>query len=128
MNDVDKYQMALGKLRGILAGLKPGNAVHDEILAGRDQVLARYQPVFRNPDSLSAEEFKSFLYLENNRHWSGLNRKGWRACEDMPKLRQALKLFLDETQSLDRRFMGGMDLVSGMGKALATAVLLVMFP
>jgi len=122
MYSVANYRNALGRLREILATYRPGNQVHDEIVASREQVLARYQPVFAvdHLDSLSAEEFRSFLYLDDNRHWSGLNRLGGRACEDMPKLRTALKQLLDESQPIDRRLDQAVETVPGMGKALAT--------
>ncbi len=130
MTDSAQYQNALGKLREVLVGYKPGNAVYDEIVTSRDQVHARFQPIFvpANLDTLTAEQFKPFLYLENNRHWSGLYRLGGRACEDMPKLRSALKALLDESQPLDKRFTYAINSVQGMGKALATAILLVAYP
>jgi hypothetical protein len=36
---------------------------------------------------LVKDEFTSFLYIENNCHWSGLYRKGLGAAGDMEKLR-----------------------------------------
>jgi len=129
MSRSDNHQNALGQLREILATYRPGNQVYDEIVTSREQVLAHYRPVFASNhlDALAAEEFKSFLYLENNRHWSGLNRKGGRACEDMPKLRETLKRLIDESQPIDRRLDQAIDTVPGMGKALTTAILLFRF-
>ncbi len=124
------YQTALGRLREAVAALKPGSKIYGEIVAPRDLVLARYQPVFAldHLDVLTQEEFKSFLYIENNRHWSGLFRKGGRACRDMAKLRVALRLLLDDSHPIAKRIEEATGMVEGMGRALASAILLVVFP
>src|SRR5436190_2242185 len=92
------YGKVLGVLREALAGFKPGQKTYDEIVAPREQVFARYKPIFScdHVASLSKEEFTSFLYFKNNRHWSGLYRKGLGAAADMGKLRLALAVLLDE--------------------------------
>lgn len=80
-----KYSTVLSDLRGVLARFKPGQKTYDEIVATREQVFARYRPLF-SPDhipNLSKDEFTSFLYLENNHHWSGLYRQGLGAAADM---------------------------------------------
>jgi hypothetical protein len=130
VTDATQYQTALGKLREVLVNFKPGHPVYDAIVPWRESVLARFQPVFslQNLDALSADEFKAFLQDSNNHHWSGLNRKGWRACEDVGQLRAALKVLLDEAQPLERRVDEMIDHVPGMGKALTTAILLVAYP
>jgi hypothetical protein len=130
MKNISHYQTALGRLRAALATLRPGNKAYDEIQTSRAQVLARYQPIFAldHLNQLDVEEFKSFLYLENNRHWSGLYRMGLRACNDVAKLRAALQQLLDETRPIDARIEQATKMVEGMGKALATAILLVAYP
>ncbi len=128
MNSTANYQSALGQLRGVLSRLKPGDPVYDGIVASRDPVFARYQPLFSNPEALAIEEFRTFLYLDNNRHWSGLYRKGLEACKDVPRLRLALKTLLHEARPIEARFDAAIDSVSGMGKGLASAILLIMFP
>jgi len=98
--------------------------------ASQQQVLARYQPAFAaaNVKRLTPEEFKSFVYFENNQHWTGLNRLGWKACKDMAGLRRALRTLQDESRPVGRRLDEVIPAVPGMGRALATALLLVMFP
>ncbi len=130
MRESTNYQNALGRLREAAAALKPGSTVYEEIVSPRDLVLARYQPVFalEHLDTLTQEEFKSFLYIENNRHWSGLFRKGGRACRDMANLRVALRVLLDDSQPIAKRIEEATGMVEGMGRALATAILLVVFP
>lgn len=83
------YSKVLGDLRGALVRFKPGQETYDEIVATRDQVFEKYRPIFSSAHvlSLTKEEFTSFLYIENNRHWTGLNRKGLGAASDMEKLR-----------------------------------------
>jgi len=119
----------IGKLREAVTGLK-GTPIHKEIVKARDAVLARFQPVF-SPEhvaEITADEFRSFLLLENNHHWSGLHRQGTRMCADMDKLREALAILADETQSVADRLDRGPEMVPGMGKNVASAILLVTHP
>ena len=124
------YQLAVDNLRGLLATARKSDETFQDIAGQRDVVLARYQPIF-NPTAISRlteAQFKSFLLFENNHHWSGLNRKGHRACADMKALRQSLALLLDEKKPLTDRMNHVADEVPGMGKALITAILLVAYP
>jgi hypothetical protein len=100
----------------------------------RDEVLARYQPVF-SPEGiaqLTAEEFRDFLMFRNNRHWSGLQRMGPRTTEDMDALRNALTELLTEAipvnQRLDRLLPDGVARVKKLGKAILTPILLIAHP
>lgn len=125
-----RYETALGKLRAALVGFKPGDQFYDDLVPARDEVLARFQPVF-SPDhipNLTKEEFAPFLCFENNRHWTGLNRMGLRATQDMDTLRRGLALLLDETAPIAERLTPALDMVPGVGKALATAILTVAYP
>jgi len=130
MNETAKYQEALGKLRDKLATIKQGTKINEEIVMPKDRVFARYQPVFSltHLGELGEEEFRSFLYFENNRHWSGLYRKGLRACSDMVLLRKGLKVLLDENYPIAKRFSEAINMIPGMGKALASAILTVAYP
>ena len=94
----------------------------------QEHVLAQYQPLFRQPEGLTVEAFRSFLYFENNRHWTGLHRQVSRLLSDMTTLRQALGVLVDESRPLAPRFDQALKQVRGMGKALATAILLVAYP
>jgi len=128
--DEEKYSKALSEIRGVLARFKPGQKLYDEIVGNRDEVFARYRPIF-SPEhipNLTREEFTSFLYIENNHHWSGLYRKGLGAASDMETLRQALVVLLDENRVIHERFVKALRMVKGFGKAIATAVLTVAYP
>ena len=74
MSDTE-YRLALDTLRAVLATRDKDEGLGD-IIKGRDACLPRYQPVFSLSEipRLTAEQFKSFLLFENNKHWSG--RKG----------------------------------------------------
>lgn len=100
------------------------------INASRDIVLGKYQPLF-SPEhlpKLTRDEFYSFLLFENNLHWSGLNRQGPRVTKSLRELRKALLILADDSQPLGKRLEEATSLVGGMGKGIASAVLLVMFP
>jgi len=119
----------IGRLREAIAGLK-GTPIYKEIVEPRDAVLARFQPIF-SPEhvvEITADEFYSFLLLENNHHWTGLHRQGSRMCADIDKLREALAILGDETQSVADRLDHGPEMVPGMGKNVASAILLVTHP
>jgi|GEM_PF-117987 len=119
----------IGKLREALASFK-NTDIYKEIVEPRDAVLARFQPVFA-PDhvtGITEEEFRSFLLDENNHHWSGLHRTGPRMCADMDRLRDALAILVDENQPVADRLDKAIGMVPGMGKNVATAILLVTQP
>jgi hypothetical protein len=68
------------------------------------------------------------MYFENNRHWSGLYRKGLQAAADMDTLRKALGILLDESKPIQERFPMALGMVGGLGKATATGILTVAYP
>ncbi|MGD9676009.1 MAG: hypothetical protein AB7V19_04925 [Candidatus Bipolaricaulia bacterium] len=126
----DVYKNAVAALRESLAEMKPGNRQYDSVVTAQDAVLARFQPMF-NPErlaTLTADEFRSFLPVKNNRHWSGLQRMGSRLTRDMDALRRALAVLLDEHRPLAARLDKAIETVDGMGTALATAILLIAYP
>ncbi len=124
------HKDALGDLRGVLARFKPGHKIYDEIVTPREQVFARYRPIFSSEHvpGLTKDEFTSFLYFENNHHWSGLYRKGLGAAVNIEALRQGLAVLLDESRPIRERFPDALGTVSGLGKAIATAILIVAYP
>lgn len=133
MFDEGAYSGLLGDLREVVAAspkYKPGARESDERVAVRDQVIARYKPIFSvdHIPHLSKDEFTSFLYLENNRHWSGLYRTGLHAAEDMSELKHALAILVDESQPIRMRFNRALAKVVGLGKAIATSILTVAYP
>lgn len=119
----------LGKLREALARAQ-NNPTFAEIVEPRDAVFARYQPVFsvEHAPELTEEEVRSFLLLENNHHWSGLHRHGSRMCSDMAKMRTAVTTLVDQSQRVEERLDKAIEMVSGMGKNIATAILLISQP
>jgi len=123
-------EQQISALRATLAKFRPGNPVYDEIVGTRDAVFARYRPIFSvgHIPSLTYDEFTSFLYFENNHHWSGLYRQGLGAATDMPLLRASLAVLLDESRPIRERFPEALGMVKGMGKAIATGILTVAYP
>lgn len=119
----------IGKLREALVNLK-NTPVFEENVGPQDAVLARFQPVFSfdHVAAITEDEFRSFLLLENNHHWSGLHRQGSRTCADMGQLRKALATLVDEAQPVADRLDKATGMVSGMGKNIASAILLVTQP
>jgi hypothetical protein len=124
------YQRALGKLQEVSRRVQSGDPFYHQFIDAQDQVLAQYQPMFSQEyiPNLTKEEFHSFLLFKNNRHWTGLHRLGSRICENMEKLRQALLLLLDESVPIERRLTEAVDMVPGMGRAVATGILLITHP
>ena len=75
------------------------------IVANKERVLKRYQPVFNLEHlmQLSEAEFISFLDYKNNCHWTDLHRVRKYIIEDMELLRRALLILLDETRPIQDR-------------------------
>jgi hypothetical protein len=119
----------IGQLRARTVEFKK-SIIYKQIVEPRDQVLARFQTMFSadHISELSADEFKSFLLFENNRHWTGLHRQGTRMCFDMTKLRLGLSTLLSEDIPLAKRLNEAIKDVHGMGKNIASAILLVAHP
>lgn len=93
-------------------------------------MLARFQPLFApaHLPYLTEAEFRSFLPFRSNQHWSGLQRLGPRMCADMDALRSALIVLLDEGRPIAERYDYALRHVAGLGRAVATAILLVAYP
>lgn len=119
---------ALGRLRAAKAAMGDKNDIQ-KILSARDEVIARYSPSFQ-PDKIDKIEesvLRSFLYFENNQHWSGLNRQVNRICVDMPTTRRALSDLVDESRPISDR-LHLVSSIKGMGKGIITAILHVAYP
>jgi len=106
-----------------------------QISNAKKQVLAKYQPIFSpdNIDSLTADDFKSFLLFKNNQHWDSMHRQGGRMTEDMGRLKEALKLLLREDLPIKTRLnklrpSSGDPMIKGLGRAVITAILQVEHP
>lgn len=121
-------EYALGRLRAALTALEDDvgvSAIHED----RDKVYQRYRPAFQSGsiDTIEEKVLSSFLYSENNLHWSGLHRQVNRICADMTLARRALTDLVDESQPLAERMQSITDL-KGMGKGISTAILHVAYP
>jgi len=104
-------------------------------LAGDQELIAKYGSLFHpsNLNALTREQFKSFLSFKNNKHWWAIHRQGNLITRDMDRLRSALKILLDEKEPikerLDRLFPRGQpNYIRGLGRAIATPILLVVYP
>ena len=119
---------ALGRLRAAKAAMQDRGDTR-EILEAKDGVIARYSPAFQPGaiDAIDEDVLRSFLYFENNRHWSGLNRQVNRVCADMAATRAALAELVDETRPIANRVQTVTD-IKGMGKGIITAILHVAYP
>jgi 5-methylcytosine-specific restriction protein B len=120
---------ALQTLRQALSDLEDNDELR-RVRDSRDEVIGRYQPIFA-PDhlpSLTAEAFTSFLSYKNNKHWTNIDRYASRVVKDMPSLRAALAILLDESQPLAERYTKSVGMISGVDKAAATPILLVSYP
>jgi hypothetical protein len=129
MSDSRTYEQAVTQLRRVLSQLEVSGRL-SKVVEERDEVLTRFQPIFAAEYllQLRQDEFHAFLLLENNHHWSGLQRHSPKMCADMDVLRDALAILIDEGQPVGSRIDRAVSAVTGMGKAVATAVLLVAFP
>ncbi|WP_205742978.1 hypothetical protein [Halalkalirubrum salinum] len=96
----------------------------------KDSALADYRSLFQPEEIevLTEQEFKQFLLYENNRHWTGLHRKGSMMTEDMEQLREGLEILVDKERDLGSRVQTTKDMVDGMGKATISAILVTAYP
>jgi len=130
MADHPQFETGVAKLREVLLQLREGMEAHDVIIPARDEVIGHFGKLFAREriGRLTAEEFKSFLPLKNNKHWSGLTRHQEKQCSDMGRLREALSLLLDEGQPIEERYTMAVGMISGLGNAVASGVLLMVYP
>jgi hypothetical protein len=119
---------ALGRLRAAKAAFLDSKDAR-KTLSDECEVIARYSPTFQPGaiEGIDEDVLRSFHYLENNRHWSGLNRNVNRVCADMVNTRAALGQLVDETRSVAER-MQPVTSIKGMGKGIITAILHVAYP
>lgn len=120
---------AVSKMRSSL-DLLSTNSELKKIVESKEEVLSRFQPIFKNENLsyLTVEEFSPLLYFEHNHHWSGLHRHLPKIRADMPLLREVLAELLDESKPIEKRFNDAIENVPGMGKAIVSAILLIVFP
>lgn len=101
-----------------------------EMINAEQSVLAKYQPLFstKGIHNLSSKDFVDFLHFKNNRHWTNLDRQSGNITENIIRLREALQVLLDESEPIEIRFTSALNMVGGMGIAIATAILHIAYP
>lgn len=106
-----------------------------ERINAEQEVIEKYGRMFHpnNLDNLTAEDFKEFLLIKNNKHWRSIHRQGNIITQDMEKLKSALKLLLDETKPIKERLekilpKNKPPMIKGLGRAVITPILLVVYP
>jgi len=100
-----------------------------------DEVIDKYGSMF-NPnklDSLTKEDFKSFLLIKNNKHWEGIHRQGNMITQDMGKLKKALKILLNEEVPIEERLnilipKNKANYIKGLHRSVVTPIMLVVYP
>ena len=86
-----------------------------------------------NLDKLTADDFRSFLCFKNNQHWDSIHRQGGMMTKDMPRLRETIRLLVDENVPLHSRLdrlrpSNGDSMVKGLSRAVITPILQVVYP
>jgi len=108
----------------------------NEGLKEDERSVIGYYSVMFNPSNLrnlTDDMFKSFLLFRNNRHWAGIHRWGNMITSDMDKLRNALKILLDESKPIQDRLytlrpQNRPPYIKGLGRAVLTPILLMVYP
>ncbi len=137
--DDPKLSYAVIRLSDALETQKSNpNPDFTDITSHKEEVLARYQPLFHpaSVKNLSKDVFLSFLLYKNNHHWDSLHRVGKYMTEDMDLLRDAITILLDEKRPIrDRlneirpeRTWGKNSMVSHLGTPVLTAILMISYP
>ena len=111
----------------------PGNS--GKFLSEESEVIDRYGKIFSlsHIDDLQWGEFHGFLlYEKHNKHWKNLQRRSPKEA-DFDKLKMALKILLNEDMPIGERLRDtvstkGKNKVPGLGPAVVTAILTVVFP
>jgi hypothetical protein len=121
-----------------LSGLEKAKKARDNFFknpGGPLEVPKKLQDIFSKEHLpyLTKEKYREFLLQDNNEHWSNIDRHVTKTTKDMPKLREALLKLIYEKTPIEKRFddvvnpMGTYH-VHGLGKAQATAILMIVFP
>ena len=104
-------------------------------LKSEKAVASRYGSIFHpsNLENLTKEDFLSFLLIKNNLHWEGIHRQQESVTSDMQKLKQTLTFLLNESKNLTDCLNSlspgkGEYYIKGLGKAIITPILLVVYP
>lgn len=98
------------------------------IIGNRDAVLTRFRPIFQSGamGALKEDDFRQFLSVDHNKHWTGLLRQP-ATFADMKELRKTLCVLVDENRPIQDR-VNTATKAPGMGVAKVSAILLVAYP
>jgi len=102
-------------------------------VAAQKGALDAYGKLFRpeNIANIAEEDFRAFLLFKNNKHWSGIHRHP-NIYADMPRLKSALGLLVDESIPVDERLdritdASGSFYIKGLGRAVLTPILMCVY-
>ena len=103
--------------------------------ADDNKVIKRYGQIF-HPDNIykiTKDDFISFLSFKNNKHWHGIQRLSSMITQDMDRLKDGLKILLDESKPIYERLdvlmpLKGDNYVKGLAKAVLTPILSIVYP
>ena len=135
LRTIEEIVAQLKRLHAQSVAGDPKVAEITSILTARDEVLAQFQPMFAADRlaQLTEADFRDFLMWRHNKHWKSLQRMGPAICADMPRLRTALSILLDESRPIADRLdelvpTSGSAFVPRLSKAVLTPILLVTHP
>lgn len=99
------------------------------------EVIKNFGKVFslENIDKLTWEEFQNFTLFRYNHHWSSMSRYNSFLRRDFTKLKESLKVILDENLPIKERFEKTLPKdaslkAEGTGPAIITSILTVAYP
>ena len=81
-----------------------------------------------NLEDLDASTVADFLREEVNHHWYGLERNTPWVTADRLALRNGMDVLLDDSTPLAQRWEGALPQAHAVGRAIASAMLLVVYP
>lgn len=101
--------------------------IHNSV-AKREGVFGRFGPLFRDPTRLTRQDYLEFLSFKYNHHWTGLERLGRPAADNMENLRDAIARLVNESLPLSERFDAAIAQINGVSWATLTPILLIAYP
>ena len=128
MIDETKLANAIKKIRPMLPKVRT-----PERRASDKRLFKRFQKVFawQNIDELTEQNFRDFTSYKQNEHWSGIHRQNGKVLRDFNRVKQALKILLNEGLSINERFDQVVDgdlKVKGLAETVLSAILLTVYP
>ena len=103
-----------------------------KVMQGRDQVLQKFGPIFREAgSSLTESAIKDFLSFEENCHWTGLYRQQSAILSNFDKAKLAIGNLVRKPEygdNLAERFDAADRGVRGFGQGIISPILFVAFP